>query len=140
MTTATPACTLYFDGDCPLCRREIALYRRQAGANEIEWVDAATCDPSAFGPGLDRDAALARIHARAADGTLVSGAAAFMAMWHRLPRFRWLATVASTRPVLALLEGAYSAFLFVRRAWRRTVPVPASTRTTVSPDPQEDTK
>ncbi len=36
---AGPAsCTVYYDGTCPLCRREIAFYRRCAGATSIVWV------------------------------------------------------------------------------------------------------
>jgi predicted DCC family thiol-disulfide oxidoreductase YuxK len=114
-----PTCTVYFDGACPLCRAEIAHYRRQRGADSVAWIDASTCDDGAFGPDLDRSAALARFHVREADGSLASGAAAFVAVWRRLPAFGWLAAVASTRPALALLEAAYPVFLRVRRRWRR---------------------
>jgi len=30
---------IFFDGECPPCRREIAHYRRLQGAELIEWVD-----------------------------------------------------------------------------------------------------
>lgn len=36
--------TVYYDGACPLCRREIEFYRRRRGADAIEWVDAAVGD------------------------------------------------------------------------------------------------
>jgi predicted DCC family thiol-disulfide oxidoreductase YuxK len=111
--------TVFFDGDCPVCSREIAMYRRQPGAEGLRWVDAAACDPAAFGTGLSRDAALARLHVRRADGSLVGGAAAFVAMWAALPRTASLARWLNHRPVLALLDVAYSGFLVVRRLWRR---------------------
>jgi predicted DCC family thiol-disulfide oxidoreductase YuxK len=116
--TSPTACTVYFDGACPVCRREIAHYRRQRGSASIAWVDVANCDESALGPGLDRSAVLGRFHVRSADGTLTSGAAAFVALWRRLPAFSWLAVLASSRPMLALLETAYSIFLRVRPWWR----------------------
>ncbi|KQW51609.1 MULTISPECIES: DCC1-like thiol-disulfide oxidoreductase family protein [unclassified Roseateles] len=111
--------TVYFDGGCPVCSREIAMYRRQSGADAVQWVDAAACEPAAFGPGLSRAAALARLHVRRADGSLVGGAAAFIAMWAALPRTAWLARWLDHRPVVALLDAAYGAFLVARRMWRR---------------------
>jgi predicted DCC family thiol-disulfide oxidoreductase YuxK len=116
--TPSPTCTVYFDGACPVCRREIAHYRRQRGSDAIAWVDASSCDAAALGPGLDRSIVLSRFHVRESDGTLTSGAAAFVAIWRRLPAFAWLATLASSRPVLALLEAGYSIFLRVRPWWR----------------------
>ena len=116
--TRSTTCTVYFDGACPVCRREIAHYRRQRGSEAIAWVDASSCDEAELGPGLDRSVVLGRFHVRNADGTLTSGAAAFVAIWRRLPAFAWLAALASSRPVLALLEAGYSIFLRVRPWWR----------------------
>ena len=113
-----PACTVYFDGACPICRTEIAHYQRQRGAEAIAWVDASSCDEEALGPGVDRATVLRRFHVREADGTLSSGAAAFIAVWRRLPAFAWLATIASFRPVLAVLDAGYGLFLRVRPWWR----------------------
>ncbi|MFG6416305.1 DCC1-like thiol-disulfide oxidoreductase family protein [Roseateles sp. DC23W] len=111
--------TVYFDGDCPVCSREIAVYQRLPGAESVCWVNAAACDDGAFGPGLTRDAALVRLHVRRADGSLVGGAAAFIAIWAALPRTARLARWLNHRPVVALLDAAYNAFLVVRRTWRR---------------------
>lgn len=113
-------CVVYFDGACPLCRREIAHYRSQAGAAAIAWVDAAECDTVELGSGLSRGEALARLHARRADGSLVSGVAAFAVIWSRLPAYRWLAPLVLYRPVLSVLEASYTAFLRLRPLWRRT--------------------
>lgn len=119
MSTASAACTVYFDGACPLCRREIAHYQRRASALPIAWVDAAACDPAALGTDLPRSAALSRLHVRTADGALVSGAAAFAALWARVPGYRWLAAVATLRPAMVAMEAAYRAFLRLRPLWRR---------------------
>jgi predicted DCC family thiol-disulfide oxidoreductase YuxK len=110
--------TLYFDGACPVCSREIAVYRQQAGAEGVHFVDVARCSAAELGPGLDREAALKRLHWRRADGRLVSGAAAFTALWQSLPRWAWLGRLLGSRPALAVLEPAYRAFLALRRTWR----------------------
>ncbi len=111
--------TVYFDGACPVCSREIAQYRRLRGADALRFVDAASCEAAAFGPGLTREAALARMHVREADGRLVSGAAAFAAIWRRLPAFAWAAPLIGHRLVAPLAEAGYRGFLALRRAWRR---------------------
>ncbi len=116
--TPAPTCTVYYDGACPVCRREIAHYQGLRGASAIAWVDAASCDESELGPELDRRAALRRFHVREADGALASGAAAFVAIWRRLPAFAWLAPLAASRPMLALLDAGYALFLRIRRTWR----------------------
>ena len=97
-----PTCTVYFDGGCPVCRAEIAHYQRQRGAEAIAWVDASSCDEAALGPGVDRAVVLSRFHVRGEDGSLTSGAAAFVEIWRRLPAFAWLAPLAAFRPILAV--------------------------------------
>lgn len=114
--------TVYFDGDCPVCRREIAAYRKLSGAEHFAWVNAAQAsgeqDASLLGEGLSREAALARMHVRDANGQLIGGAAAFAAIWSALPQFRWLGRIASTRPALWILEPGYRLFLKVRPLWQ----------------------
>jgi predicted DCC family thiol-disulfide oxidoreductase YuxK len=110
--------TVYFDGACPVCTREIALYRRQPGAERLCWVDAAACEATALGTDLARPQALARLHVRGANGELVSGATAFIALWAALPRTAALARLLNHRPVVWLLDRAYLGFLRLRRLWR----------------------
>ena len=114
---STNRCTVYFDGDCPVCSREIAVYQRLGGADAIEWVDAARCDDAALGAGIDRSTVLTRFHLRAEDGRLISGAAAFVEIWRRLPALGLLAQLAARPRVLALLERLYLLFLRVRSRW-----------------------
>ena len=65
------------------------MYRTEPGADAVCWVDVGRCETSDLGPGLTRDAALARLHLRRPDGVLVSGAAAFTGLWQSLPRWSW---------------------------------------------------
>jgi predicted DCC family thiol-disulfide oxidoreductase YuxK len=114
-----PGLTVYFDGGCPVCAREIAVYRRQPGAEAVAWVDASSCPEAALGLDLSREAALGRFHVRRPDGTLVAGMRGFAALWRALPRLAWLGRLASVWPVPPLLEFGYRLFLRVRRLWRR---------------------
>jgi predicted DCC family thiol-disulfide oxidoreductase YuxK len=115
----SPHCTVYFDGGCPICRREVAHYRTRSGADRIRWVDANTAEAYALGPDLDGRHALARFHVRQPYGRLVAGAAAFAALWKQLPAYAWAGRVAAWPPVLLLLEAGYRLFLRARPLWRR---------------------
>ena len=115
--------TVYYDGACPLCSREIATYRRLEGAESLRWVDITTASTQELGGDLSREQALSRFHVRDEQGRLVSGAAGFVAIWRRLPGLRWLAWVAARPPVSWLLEPAYRGFLRIRPYLTRS-PVP----------------
>lgn len=108
--------TVWFDGGCPLCRREIALMRRLDRRGRIAFVDVSEGAPSDCP--ASRDALLARFHAREGD-RMLSGAAAFAAMWRAIPSLRPLGEAARFPPLLALLELLYRAFLRVRPALQR---------------------
>jgi predicted DCC family thiol-disulfide oxidoreductase YuxK len=107
--------TVWFDGACPLCLREIALMRRLDRAGAIRFIDAT--DGAVDCP-VDRADLLARFHARE-DGELLSGAAAFAAMWRAIPLLRPLGRVAKHRWVLAVLEFSYRRFLRLRPRLQR---------------------
>lgn len=107
--------TVYYDGACPVCRREIGFYQKRTGG-AVSYCDvAAEVCPA---PDLRREDALKRFHVRLPDGALVSGAAAFLALWRETPGFRLPARLLSARPVVAALDVAYAWFLTLRRLWR----------------------
>jgi predicted DCC family thiol-disulfide oxidoreductase YuxK len=110
--------TIYYDGGCPVCTREIAVYQRAQGAERLAFVDVSRCSADALGPDLTPHAALARMHVRQADGQLVSGAAAFAALWLSLPRWSRLGRIARSPVILPILELGYRGFLILRRIWR----------------------
>lgn len=113
-TAGAPACTtVYFDGACPLCSVEIDYYRCQAGAEALQFVDVSG-DPVTGCSDLTRDDALKRFHIRRPDGTLVSGAAAFVGIWRLLPGWAWAARLASVPGMLVVLEVFYRLFLTFR--------------------------
>ena len=117
MNSEAAAVTVWFDGACPLCVREIALMRRLDRLGRIDFVEAR----EAQGCPIDTETLLARFHAQEADGPIVSGAAAFAAMWRAIPALRPLGLLARSRPLLWLLERLYLVFLKVRPALQRLV-------------------
>lgn len=116
-TVCREGLTVYFDGSCALCSTEIRYYSARAG-EALRFVDVAdhAVTPE---PDLPREAALKRLHVRRPDGTLLSGAQAFIAIWSQVPGWRWLARLARLPGVAWCLERAYRAFLPVRPALSR---------------------
>jgi len=110
--------TVYYDGGCPVCSREIGFYQRRQGAECLAWVDVTQADDAALGAGLSREAALARIHVRRADGSIAEGAAAFAEIWRGLPGLRWLGLLLAIPPFGAFAELGYRLFLRARKLWR----------------------
>ena len=83
---------ILYNGDCPICSREIAHYRQVADRADadIAFDDLSALDPAALP--IPPEAARRRLHALQ-DGRLIHGLPAFRALWARLPGWRWLARV-----------------------------------------------
>jgi predicted DCC family thiol-disulfide oxidoreductase YuxK len=117
----TTQVTVWFDGACPLCQREIALFRKLDGqAARIAFIDVSAPDAAAFCP-LDRAELLARFHAQEAGQPLVSGADALLVLWRSIPLFAPVGHLARIPPLLWLLERLYRAFLRIRPRLQRLV-------------------
>jgi predicted DCC family thiol-disulfide oxidoreductase YuxK len=112
-----PELTVWHDGACPLCQREIAVMRRLDRRGAIRFVDVSDPANGAACP-IDPAELLARFHAMER-GRLLSGAAAFAAMWRAIPLLRPLGLLARFAPLLWLLERLYRRFLTVRPALQR---------------------
>ncbi|MGB0632835.1 MAG: thiol-disulfide oxidoreductase DCC family protein [Alphaproteobacteria bacterium] len=112
--TVSPRLTVYFDGGCPICAREIGMYRASRGADRIAWIDVDRMTGDSVAPGLSRADALGRFHVVDGTGRLRSGGAAFSALWQALPAYRVLGRLTSRWPLSIVLEGAYRLFLVLR--------------------------
>lgn len=72
---------VFFDGDCPLCVREIALLRKLDRHSRIRFTDIAT---AAFDPtdtGLSWHDLMDRIHGRLPDGSMIEGVEVFRQLY-----------------------------------------------------------
>lgn len=101
---------MFYDGSCPLCRREVAHYRRLDKHNRVLWLDISEPEAPLADYGLTRDRAMQELHVLGSDGQMYTGAAAFAKIWESLPYFRWLARVTKFPGVLKALEIAYRPF------------------------------
>jgi predicted DCC family thiol-disulfide oxidoreductase YuxK len=125
-----PPLTVLYDGACPLCRREIGVYRGLQPDTPVCYSDVS--DPALpLPPGTTREQLMARFHVRGRDGDLLSGAEAFLALWAALPGWRWLAVLGRVPGVTWAMERAYRLFLLGRptmQRWASRLDRPDATR------------
>lgn len=100
---------VFFDGECPLCMREINMLRRRDRANRIIFTDIAAPSFDAAAVGIDYPTLMKRIHARLPSGELIEGVEVFRRLYGAIG---FGALVALTRlPVVSqLLDLAYELF------------------------------
>ena len=117
----SPPLTVLYDGACPLCRREIGIYRGLQPLRSDSPVCFADVSDAALPlpPGTTREQLLARFHVRGRDGELLSGAQAFLALWAALPGWRWLALAGRLPGAVWVMERSYRLFLHCRPTLQR---------------------
>lgn len=100
---------VFYDGDCPLCLREIAWLKRLDKREKIEFTDIQAPGFDAASVGKTHEALMAQIHGRLPDGTVVRGVEVFR---HLYSAVGWTWPVALSRlPVMRqLLDVGYRVF------------------------------
>ena len=107
-------CTnVLYDGSCPLCSLEIKQYQKIKPDSPIHWVDVSS--PEFIAPlGQTKASLMQRFHVVQPNGEMVSGAAAFVTVWEKLPKFRYLAALSKLPGMLSAMEFGYVGFLKIR--------------------------
>lgn len=118
LSVESPPLTVLYDGACPLCRREIGIYRGLRPNSPVCFADVND-SAQPLPPDNTREQLLARFHVRSSDGQLLSGAQAFLALWAALPGWRWLALAGRLPGAAWAMERTYRLFLRWRPGLQR---------------------
>ena len=102
-------CTVYFDGDCPLCMKEVTMLRWLDRKGIITFTDIAADDFDPGTTGLSMDELMASIRGRNARGELVEGAEVFRLLYGAVGLW-WLMPVTRIPGISHLLDAAYAFF------------------------------
>ncbi len=109
-----PPLTLFYDGLCPLCSREVAHYRRAAaGDAAIGFIDIAAPSFDAASFGLDAARVHKEMHVKEGERVFV-GVDAFLAIWRRVPGHRWLLSLSRLPLADLLMRIGYFVFATIR--------------------------
>ncbi len=104
--------TLFFDGGCHLCSREIDYYRKRI-AGPVAFVDINDPAFDAARYGVEAKAFHRVMHVRVGD-EMRTAVPAFAAIWERVPGQHWMARLARTPGFRGLMTVAYHTFAWVR--------------------------
>ena len=116
MPTTHPEVTVLFDGDCPLCVREIDMLRRRNHEGRLGLIDIADDDFRASDYGVDHATLMARIHAVLPDGTLIEGVEVFRRAYAAVG-LGWLLAPTAWPGLRRLADAAYRFFARNRLRW-----------------------
>lgn len=81
---AEPEFEVFFDGDCPLCTKEINMLRSRDQHGRIQFTDIASSAFDAMALGVTQGELMAEIHGRTRDGELVKGVEVFRQLYSRV--------------------------------------------------------
>jgi predicted DCC family thiol-disulfide oxidoreductase YuxK len=105
-----PELTLYYDGNCVFCRKEVARLRRWDGAGRLGFADIAAADFSPPSDDIDMLALNTQMHAQTADGRMLVGIDSLLAAYTLVGR-GWMVAplrVPALRPVFAALYRSFA--------------------------------
>ena len=104
---------VFYDGECPLCIREIRMLRWMDRKQRIRFTDIARegFSPEAYGKGMDE--LMGEIHARLPDNTWITGVEVFRLLYSAVG-FKTLANLTRLPILSSLLNFSYRAFAKTR--------------------------
>ncbi len=117
MTTPTAwDIKMLFDGECPLCRREIAFLERRNGRGRLALEDIAApgFDPATYG--LDQAAVMGRIHGVLPDGRVLEGMEVFRRAYAAVG-LGWLLAPSRWPGLGRVFDAGYRVFARNRLRW-----------------------
>ena len=102
-------CEVWFNGECPVCSYEIGSYEKLANKRDLplKFHDATRVARPLAAYGLRREHMERRLYLLDEQGRMLSGFSAVLALWARMPGYRWLGRVCALPPLRALCETLY---------------------------------
>lgn len=107
--------SVFYDGACPLCSREIDIYKRKDTFHRIEFIDIAAESFVAADFGFDTNEVRLFLHVKNnRTNQVFKGIDSFIEIWKFLPGFNYkvLKTIVSIPPIKISLRPCY--FVFAR--------------------------
>ena len=130
-TSPCDTLTVFFDGGCPLCSREIAHYQKLNDSQPQRTCEFIDLTKGPLHPELEkreitRETALSRMHVLRPDGEIVRNADAFCEIWAAMPYWRWLVPFTRLPGIMPVANALYDKFVQHRQMTRRELPSDAA--------------
>lgn len=109
---------VFYDGECPLCVREIGFLRRRDKRGRVRFTDIASADFARDEAtlGITWERLMDRIHARLSDGSWIEGVEVFRRLYGAVG-LGWLLAPTRVPGLRQLADWAYRVFAKNRLKW-----------------------
>ena len=96
---------VYFNNSCKICKAEIDLYKKEK-IDEIDWVDITDNELAEKETSKKDKELLRRLHVK--DGNrIIEGAEAFLLVWKKIPRYKFLYKFLKLPIIFQIFKFAY---------------------------------
>ena len=106
--------TLFFDGKCSVCVAEVNVYRKLDTEKNLAYVDISSPLFDALLVEIPEDRLNKYFNIQLENGTFVEGVDSFIEIWKRVPRLKFLAPIASFKPIHYMMHISYLIFAEMR--------------------------
>ena len=112
---------ILYNGQCPVCRAGAVHYQRSDADAfaSCGWTDVTHSSEALARHGVTLNAVKYRIHAVDGNGRVLAGMPAVIAIWDRMPRNRWMATLARLPVLNTVATLGYEAAAAGLYVWNR---------------------
>ncbi len=100
-----------FNDSCKICSREISHYK-SLNPCQIKWVDINDVSLSTKMSGKSHRELLRRLHV-IDDGRIYSGVKAFIIMWGKIPKYRWVSKLVAIPGIYQLSVIIYEIIAYI---------------------------
>ena len=106
---------VFFNNSCNICRLEINHYKKISDSN-LEWVDITNNEEAIKLTSKSQKELLRRLHV-IDNGEIIGGAKAFIIIWSKIPKYKFLSKLFSIKPFFIIFHYLYefvAYFLFLK--------------------------
>ena len=106
---------VFFNNSCSICSFEINHYKKISESN-LEWIDITNNDDALKITSKTQEELLRRLHV-IDNGKVIGGAKAFIIIWSKIPKYKFLSKLFSIKPFFLIFHYIYefvAYFLFLK--------------------------
>ena len=106
---------VFFNNSCSVCRLEINHYKKISDSN-LEWIDITNNNDALKNTSKTQEELLRRLHV-IDNGKVIGGAKAFIIIWSKIPKYKFLSKLFSIKPFFLIFHYIYefvAYFLFLK--------------------------
>jgi len=101
---------VYFNNSCKICRTEINLYKKE-NIKDIDWIDITNNSQAEKETSKNDKELLRRLHVKE-DNQVIQGAEAFLYLWKKIPKFRFLYNFFKLPIIFTIFKYGYEVIAF----------------------------